>query len=226
MPVEIITSLQNPRLKQLVRLRDRRPGTRSGRSWSRATARSGARWRSRWRWRSSTTPRTGFWAKTSRRSSPQAGRPPARASSSCRRTRSPRSPTASGPTASSPSRPNGGRTLGRPRPPRRSVPARRRGDREAGQPRHDPAQRRRGGLRRGDRVRPGDRPLQPERRPRLDRRPFLRAVRRRGKRRRSLPGSGAGDPDGRDHARGREESTPTRTCAARSPSSWAASNMA
>ena len=79
-----------------------------------------------------------------------------------------------------------------------------------GQPRHDPQERRRGRVRRRHRLRPGDRPLQSQRGPRLHRRALLGAVRRRGEREGPRLAQGARDPHRGHHALREASSTPSR----------------
>ena len=185
----VITSVDNPRVKDVLRLRKCGSGGGLGCSSPRGRARSSARGRPGSRCaRPTSRPRSCRLAdggeEVSERVLAQDGLP----RRARRRARGRRDPAA--------------------RAPRRRHAAPRRGrDREAGQPRRDGAHRRRRRGRRAARRRRERRPVEPERDPRVDRRRVHPADRRGDARR----GRRAAAPEGRRRARRADRVTPTPT---------------
>ena len=226
MPAERISSLQNPRIKQLVKLRDRRPRDEAGvflvegyreirRALEKKVALNEVYYAPEW-----------FLGDNEPALLAQAAAAGA-ALSNYRRTPLQRSPTANGRTGCSPWRRNGERRWrilrrrsAEPFPSSWSSNRSRNPAiwaRSCAGPTRPAAS--------GHRVRPGDGPVQPECRPGLDRRAVFRSVRRRGEGGRPGLAAGEENPGDRDNAGGAAPAQRRRSDGP-SPSSWAASNTA
>jgi hypothetical protein len=202
MPVEIITSLQNPRLKRLVKLRDRRP-----RDEEQAFLVEGYREVRRALEKNITLTelyysRDWFLGENEPALLAQAEAAGAKLFELSKDAFA-KVAYRERPDGLLAVAPQWTRTLCGPEALPCPVPPDRRGDREARQPRHDPAQRRRRGMRRRHCLRSRDRPLQPECGQGLHGRPLLSALRRRRERGRAAWLKEPRDPERRHHAGGR-----------------------